>query len=199
MACGWPGESGWAQPRKLDSSGSWAWVGLTMLIAIAIGRLYQTLNSTMSGAGAPKPVFSAMAAKVTDSGTARASAYQTQLTRQRISRAPMARSPARPSVRDTTMSAATRTPGAKKLFQGIAPQLSAYASRKKMITRCRRTTDMTSLSVPGPMLTRVSRSQKLRRTVPGGTQADRRAGFSPRVRVRCAHTIENLHRRRVRR
>ena len=67
----------------------------------------------------------AMAANLTDSGTARASAYQIQLTRQRISRAPMALSPATPSVSDTTISAATRTPGAKKLFQGIAPQLSA--------------------------------------------------------------------------
>ncbi len=116
---------GWAQPRKLASSGSWALRGFTMLMAIAIGRLYQTLNSAMSGTGAPRALFRAMEANMTDRGTARASAYQTQLTRHRINRDPMDRSPARPSVRPTTTTAATRTPGAKKLCQGMAAQLSA--------------------------------------------------------------------------
>src|SRR4029453_648568 len=96
-----------------------------MFIAIAIGRPYQTLNSAMSGTGAPKAVFSPIDANLTDSGTPSASAYQIQLTRQRISRDPMARSPATPSVRDTTINAATRTPGAKKLCQGMAAQLRA--------------------------------------------------------------------------
>ena len=61
---------GWAQPRKLASSGSWAFMGLTILMAIAIGRPYQTLNSAMFGTGAPKALFRAIAAKVTASGTA---------------------------------------------------------------------------------------------------------------------------------
>jgi hypothetical protein len=119
---------------------------LTMLIAIAIGRLYQTLNSAMCAAGAPKALFSPIDANLTASGTASASAYQIQLTRQRISREPMALSPATPSVRDTTISAATRTPGAKKLCQGMAAQLRAYARRKNVTTGCRRTKDMTTLS-----------------------------------------------------
>jgi hypothetical protein len=100
-------------------------MGLTIFIAIAIGRPYQTLNSAMSGTGAPKAVFRPIAANVTASGTPSASTYQIQLTRQRINRDPMARSPATPSVRDTTISAATRTPGAKKLCQGMAAQLRA--------------------------------------------------------------------------
>ena len=53
---------GWAQPRKLASSGSWALRGLTMFMAIAIGRLYQTLNSAILGTGAPKVVFRPMEA-----------------------------------------------------------------------------------------------------------------------------------------
>ena len=172
-----------------------------MLIAIAIGRLYQTLSSTMSGVGAPNPEFNAMAANVTDSGTARASAYQTQLTRQRISRAPMAFRPATPSVTDTTISAATRTPGAKKLFQGTAPQLSAHASRKKMITRCRLTTDMTSLSVLGPVLTRVSRSQG-RAGSPMGRTCRPWGGFLPRVQadvrlLPCADRLSDAGVRRL--
>ena len=116
---------GWAQPRKLDSSGSWALIGLTMLIAIAIGMLYQTLNSARSGTGAPSAVLSPIEANLTANGTAMAMAYQIQLTRQRISRDPIALSPARPSVKDTTIKAATRTPGAKKLCHGMAPQLRA--------------------------------------------------------------------------
>jgi hypothetical protein len=119
-------------------------MGLTMFIAIAIGRPYQTLNSAMSGTGAPKAAFRPIEANVTPSGTPSASAYQIQLTRQRISRDPMALSPGRPSVRDTTISAATRTPGAKKLCQGMAPQLSAQARIKNVMTGCRRTTDMTA-------------------------------------------------------
>jgi len=98
---------------------------LTIFIAIAIGRPYQTLNSAISGTGAPNAVFRPIAANVTASGTASASAYQIQLTRQRINRDPMAFRPATPSVRDTTISAATRTPGAKKLCQGMAAQLRA--------------------------------------------------------------------------
>src|SRR4249919_1574896 len=43
---------GWAQPRKLASSGSWALRGLMILMAMAIGRVYQTLNSVMAGGGA---------------------------------------------------------------------------------------------------------------------------------------------------
>jgi hypothetical protein len=58
-------------------------------------------------------------------GTATASTYQIQETRQRINRDPMAFSPATPSVRDTTISAATKTPGAKKLCQGMAAQVRA--------------------------------------------------------------------------
>ena len=49
---------GCAQPRKLASSGSWALMGLTMLMAIAISRAYQTVNSAMCAAGAPKTLFS---------------------------------------------------------------------------------------------------------------------------------------------
>src|SRR5215207_10961227 len=115
-----------------------------MFMAMAIGTLYQTLNSAMYGTGAPKAVFSPIAANCTDSGTANAIAYQIQLTRQRINRDPMARSPATPSVRDTTISAATRTPGAKKLCQGMAAQLRAQARTKKVMTGCRRITDMTA-------------------------------------------------------
>ena len=73
----------------------------------------------------PSALFSPMDANLTASGTATASAYQTQLTRQRISRDPIAFSPGRPSVRDTTISAAIRTPGAKKLCQGMAAQQRA--------------------------------------------------------------------------
>ena len=74
-----------------------------MFMAIAIGRLYQTLNSAILGTGAPAVVFRPMEANVTASGTPSASAYQIQLTRQRIRRNPMARSPATPSVSDTTI------------------------------------------------------------------------------------------------
>jgi hypothetical protein len=42
--------------------------GLTILIAIAIGRLYQTLNSAMRGAGAPVAVFSPIDANFTARG-----------------------------------------------------------------------------------------------------------------------------------
>jgi hypothetical protein len=79
----------------------------------------------MSGTGAPKVLFRPIEANVTANGTASASAYQIQLTRQRISRDPIARSPATPSVSDTTISAATSTPGAKKLCQKMAVQLRA--------------------------------------------------------------------------
>ncbi len=116
---------GWAQPRKLASSGSCALRGLTMLIAIAIGSPYQTLNSAMSGTDAPSAVLSPMDANLIASGTAMASAYQIQLTRQRISRDPMALSPATPSVTNTTIRAATKTPGAKKLCHGMAAQQMA--------------------------------------------------------------------------
>jgi len=94
-------------------------------MAIAIGRLYQTLNSAMCAAGAPKALFSPIDANLTPIGTATASTYHIQETRQRINRDPMAFSPATPSVRDTTISAATRTPGAKKLCQGMAAQVRA--------------------------------------------------------------------------
>jgi hypothetical protein len=83
-------------------------------MAIAIGRPYQTLNSAMFGTGAPKAVFRPIAANVTGSGTPSASAYQIQLTRQRINRDPIAFRPATPSVKDTTISAATKTPGGRK-------------------------------------------------------------------------------------
>src|SRR5215207_1940091 len=79
-----------------------------MFMAIAKGRPYQTLNSVISGTGAPTTVFRPIEVNVTPGGTASASAYQTQLTRQRVSRAPMARSPATPSRRNTTISAATQ-------------------------------------------------------------------------------------------
>jgi hypothetical protein len=39
-----------------------------------------TVNSAMSGTGAPRAVFRPIAANVTESGTASASAYQIQLT-----------------------------------------------------------------------------------------------------------------------
>ena len=113
---------GWAQPRKLASSGNCALRGLTMLIAIAIGRPYQTANSAMSGTGAPSALLRPIDTNLTASGTTTARAYQIQLTRQRISRDPMAFSPATPSVKNTTIRAATKTPGAKKLCQGIAAQ-----------------------------------------------------------------------------
>jgi hypothetical protein len=70
-----------------------------MLMAIAIGMPYQTLNSAMSGTGAPNAVFRPIDANVTVSGTPSASTYQIQLTGQRINRDPMALSPATPSVR----------------------------------------------------------------------------------------------------
>ena len=93
--------------------------------AIAIGRLYQGDSSPSEGGGAPSPTLMATEARCTNSGTPMASAYQTQLTRQRISRAPSAFSPLRPSVSVTTISAASSTPGAKKLFHGIAPHARA--------------------------------------------------------------------------
>jgi len=52
-----------------------------MFMAIANGRPYQTLNSAISGTGAPQAVFSPIAANGTASGTPSASAYQIQLTR----------------------------------------------------------------------------------------------------------------------
>ena len=110
-------------------------MGLTMLIAIAIGMLYQRLSPPRSGTGAPNAVLSPIEANLTDNGTATASTYQIQLTRQRISRLPIALSPATPSVTPTTTRAATRTPGAKKLCHGMAPQLRAMASRKNTRTR----------------------------------------------------------------
>jgi hypothetical protein len=109
-----------------------------MLMAIAIGMPYQTLNSAMSGTGAPNAVFRPIDANVTVSGTPSASTYQIQLTGQRINRDPMALSPATPSVRDTTINAATKTPGAEKLCQGMTAQLRGQASRKKVTTGCRR-------------------------------------------------------------
>ena len=93
-----------------------------MLIAIAIGIAYQIPNSAISGAGAPSALLRPIDVSFTPSGTAIASAYQTQLTRQRINRNPMAFNPARPSVTDTTISAAIKTPGAKKLCQKMAVQ-----------------------------------------------------------------------------
>jgi hypothetical protein len=106
-------------------------------------------------------MFRPIEANGTASGTASASAYQIQLTRHRISRDPMARSPATPSVSATTISAATRTPGAKKLCQGIAPQLRAQARIKKVMTGCRRITDMTAFLSLG-LLTRFhDRGQRL--------------------------------------
>jgi len=122
-----------------------------MFMAMAIGTLYQTLNSAMSGMGAPKAVFRPIDANVTPSGTASAITYQIQLTRQRINRDPIARSPATPSVRDTTINAATRTAGAKKLPQGMPAQLRTMARRKNVTTGCRRTKDMTALSVLRPL------------------------------------------------
>ena len=58
-----------------------------MLMAIAIGRLYQTVNSAISGMGAPTAVFRPIEANVTASGTASAIAYQIQLTREAASTA----------------------------------------------------------------------------------------------------------------
>src|SRR5829696_1174640 len=124
-----------------------------MLMAIAIGRLYQTVNSAISGMGAPKAVFRPIDTNETASGTASAIAYQIQLTRQRINRDPIARSPATPSVKNTTISAATRTPGAKKLCHGMAPQLRAQARMKKVTTGCRRTIDTRGPPVLRSLLT----------------------------------------------
>ena len=92
---------GWAQPRKL-ASGSWALRGLTMFMAIAIGRLYQTLNSAILGTGAQGGVQA-------DGGERD---RQRHAERERVPdpvdppadrRNPMARSPATPSVSDTTI------------------------------------------------------------------------------------------------
>src|SRR5215218_10977336 len=110
-------------------------MGLTIFIAIAIGRPYQTLNSAMCGTGAPKAVFRPIAANVTASGTPSASAYQIQLTRQRINRDPMARSPATPSVKDTTISAATRTPGGEKAMPRNSGPAEGVGEDKKCDAR----------------------------------------------------------------
>lgn len=93
-----------------------------MCVPIASGSPYQGSSRLRAGAVAPKARFARTAAAWTKRGTATASAYHTQFTRQRISRAPTVRSPGTPSVTATTSTAASRAPGAKKLFHGMAPQ-----------------------------------------------------------------------------
>ena len=90
--------SGCAYPRKLGSSISGPPIGLTMCMPRASGNAYQGLRKSRAGAEAPAPTLRPTASACTPSGTATASAYQTQLTRHRISRAPMSRRPDHPSV-----------------------------------------------------------------------------------------------------
>lgn len=91
--------------------------------ATARGRPYHGVSSVRDGAEAPSATLIEMDAKWTNSGTPMASAYQTQLTRQRISREPSFSRPRGPSVSRTTTTAAISAPGVKKLFHGIAPQV----------------------------------------------------------------------------
>ena len=114
--------SSWAKPRKLGSSISGPPKGLIMCMAMASGRPYHGVSTASDGIGAPSATLSEVDAKWTKSGTPTASAYQTQLTRQRTSRAPTWSRPRGPSVISTTMIAAISAPGAKKLFHGMAPQ-----------------------------------------------------------------------------
>jgi hypothetical protein len=75
------------------------------------------------GAGAPQiATFAAAASASTTSGVPRATAHHRQPTRQRSSRAPHSRYPARPSVRPMTTSAATSGPQAKN---GVGDRPSA--------------------------------------------------------------------------
>jgi hypothetical protein len=66
-----------------------------------------------------------MVAALTSNGTPRASAYQIQLTRHRISRRPISLSPATPSATDATISAAISAPMVKKVPQGSGAQVRA--------------------------------------------------------------------------
>ncbi len=114
--------SGWANPRKLGSSINAPPNGLTMCRPMASGRPYHGVSRLSDGAEAPSATLSETEAKWTNRGTPMASAYQTQLTRQRISREPTTSRPRGPSVIRTTTMAAISAPGAKKLFHGMAPQ-----------------------------------------------------------------------------
>ena len=116
--------SGCAYPRKLGSSMSGPPIGLTMCMPRARGNTYQGVRKSSAGVEAPTPTLRVTASACTPSGTATARAYQTQLTRHRISRAPMSRSPDHPSATPATTSAAMSAPGAKKLPHGMAPQAS---------------------------------------------------------------------------
>jgi hypothetical protein len=80
--------SGWANPRKLGSSISGPPRGLMICMPIATGRPYQGVSMVRDGAEAPRATLIEVDAKWTNSGTPMASAYQTQLTRQRMSREP---------------------------------------------------------------------------------------------------------------
>jgi hypothetical protein len=75
----------------------------------------------------------------TASGTAIATAYQYQATRQRISREPSRRSPARPSVIGTTMRTATRGEKAPNDPNGTNAQATAKLITKKVSRGWRRT------------------------------------------------------------
>ena len=94
-----------------------------MCRAIARGRPYHGVSSVSDGADAPSAALIEIEVKWTNRGTPMASAYQTQLTRQRISRAPSFSRPRGPSVSRTTTTAAIRAPGVQKLFHGMAPQV----------------------------------------------------------------------------
>jgi hypothetical protein len=97
----------------------------------------------MSGTGAPNAVFRPIAANVTASGTASASAYQIQLTRQRIGRDPMAFSPATPSVKDTTITC-DQDAGGEEALPGKGGPTEGVGEQKELMTGCRRMTDMTA-------------------------------------------------------
>jgi hypothetical protein len=130
--------AGTAKPRKLGSSPNGPPVGLTMFRPMASTTPYHGLSGAVDGACAPAARLSPMAAACIVSGTASASAYQIQPTRQRIRRAPMSRRPARPSRMNATTRAAMSAPGAKKLSHGMAPHARAYARTKNAMTGCRR-------------------------------------------------------------
>jgi hypothetical protein len=77
------------------------------------------------------------AATWTASGTQSATAYQSHGTRQRVSRAPHSRKPARPRGQRDHDQAATGGPKAPKEPKGQNPQATAYARTKKPIKGCR--------------------------------------------------------------
>src|SRR4029450_12722845 len=132
---------GRAQPRKLASSGSWALRGLTMFMAIAIGIPDAELGDV--GDGCAKRGVRAYCGERGGEGTGSASAYQIQLTRQRIGRDPMAFSPATPSVKDTTITC-DQDAGGEEALPGKGGPTEGVGEQKELMTGCRRMTDMTA-------------------------------------------------------